>query len=157
MKTRLLILVSAILVTVSTSAQQQNLKAAEEEIIALEKAFAAAIKERDSLKAQSFQLNSYFLAVGIQGMPIHVVQRNRWLENLKFYVTESFSIDDIKVNIYGTTAVALMMYSQKAKVRGNDRSAQFVITDIWVREGEGWKIAERHSSRPEVPDSSRPK
>lgn len=138
-------------------AQQQSSKTPQDEIIELEKAFASAIKSQDTTRAKQFQTETYFLAIGVQGMPLQVVPRSRWLANLKDYVTESFNIDDIKVNVYGNTAVAMLLCTQKATVRGQDRSAQFVLTDIWVKGEKGWQIAERHSSRPEIPAVVRPK
>ena len=54
-------------------------------------------------------------------------------------------------NVYWNTAVALLLFTQKATTGGQDRSAQFDITDIWVKADESWLIIERHSSRPEVP------
>ena len=53
-------------------------------------------------------------------------------------------------NVYGNTSIALLLFTQKATTGGQDRSAQFDITDIWVKAGESWLITERHSSRPEV-------
>jgi len=143
-----------LITVVTTRAQQSSPNAAEQEIINLEKAFAAAIKNRDSVQTKQMQRDSYFLAVGVKGMPLQVIPQRRWLDNLKVYVVESYSMDDIKVSVYENTAVAMMMFSQKAKVHGQDRRAQFVITDIWVKEWSQWKIAERHSSRPEVRDAS---
>jgi len=133
------------------NAQQADAKTAQDEIIALEKSFAEAIKSRDTVQAKKLQAETYFLAVGIKGQPLRIVPRNRWLLNLQRYVVESYSIDDIKVNVYGNTAVALLLFTQKATTGEGDRSAQFVLTDIWVKEGNTWLIAERHSSRPEVP------
>ena len=132
-----------------SSYAQQSVNTVQEEIIALEKSFAEAIKARDSVQASSMQAETYFLAVGVQGKPLQVIPRSRWLQNLKNYVVESYSIDDIKVNVYGNTAVALLLFTQKATSGGKDRSAQFLLTDIWVKEDKGWVIAERHSSRPE--------
>ena len=132
-------------------AQQQSLKTSQEEIIDLEKSFATAIKSQDTVQAKKFLSDTYFLAIGVQGLPLRITPREQWLSVLKVYITESFSIDDIKVNIYGNTAVAMLMYTQKATVRGQDRSAQFVLTDIWMHGNKGWLITERHSSRPEVP------
>lgn len=120
-----------------------------DEIVTLEKSFADAVKAQDSLKAGQLQSDSFFLAIGIQNTPLQIITKPQWLSTLKYYVTESYSIDDISVNIYGSTAIVIMLYTQKAMVRGQDRSAQFLITDIWNKESAGWKIAERHSSRPE--------
>ncbi len=140
-----------------TLAQQSSLKTPQEEIIALEKSFAEAIKTQDTVQTKKFQSETYFLSIAVQGMPLQIVPKERWLSGLKDYVTESFSIDDIKVNVYGNTAVAILLYSQKAIVHGQDRSAQFVLTDIWVKENKRWMIVERHSSRPEMPAVTRPK
>ncbi len=149
------LLATTILTTVSMA--QQSFKTPQEEIIYLEKSFAVAIKSQDTVQTKKFLSDRYFLAIGVQGMPLQIVSREHWLSGLKDYVTESFSIDDIKVNIYGSTAVAMLMYSQKATVRGQDRSAQFMLTDIWIKGDKGWMITERHSSRPEIPVTTRPK
>ena len=140
-----------------TTAQLPGFKTAQEEIIHLENSFATAIMNQDVEQTKKLQADTYFLAIGVQGMPLQIIPREKWLLGLKDYVTESFSIDDIKVNVYGNTAVALLMYSQKATVRGQDRSAQFILTDIWIKEDNDWVIAERHSSRPETTAVIRPK
>ena len=134
-----------------TKGQQQSSKTPQEQIIDLEKSFAAAIKTQDTMETKMFQADTYFLAYTVQGMPIQIVPKQDWLTLLKDYVTESFTIDDIKVNVYGNTAIAMLMYTQKATVRGQDRSGQFVLTDIWYKGNKGWLIAERHSSRPGPP------
>lgn len=59
------------------------------------------------------------------------------LADLKYYVTESFSIDDIRVSVYGETAVVFMLFTQKATVAVQGLSAQFVITDVWVKQKDG--------------------
>lgn len=126
---------------------------AEQLIIELEKKWNDAIKRQDLAQMEQFLADSYFLAGGMQGLPLRVVPRERWLENLKSYRVHSYSIDDIKVSVYGDTAIVLMLYTQHATV-GNpptDRSAQFVLTDIWVKQKNGWRVAQRHSSRPEQP------
>ena len=126
-------------------------KQATGEIEAMERLWNEGIKIRDVAVMEDFLSPTYFLAIGIKGQPIKFVARAVWLQNLPNYKVESYSIDDIKISVYGNTAVALMIYTQKAKVEkdGKDRSAQFVITDIWVKTKKGWRVAERHSSRPE--------
>ena len=132
-------------------AQQLSSKTPEEQIIDLERSFAAAIKTRDTMQTKVFQASTYFLAFTMEGSPIQVMPRQAWLNLLKDYVTESYSIDDIKVHVYGNTAIAMMMFTQKALVRGQDRSGQFVITDTWYKQDKDWLIVERHSSRPGPP------
>ena len=157
MKHFITLLVATIILTTVSMAQQQSFKTPQEEITDLEKSFASAIKSQDTVQTKKFLSDTYFLAIAVQGMPLQIVSRVHWLSGLKDYVTESFSIDDIKVNSYGSIAVAMLMYSQKAIVRGQDRSAQFMLTDIWIKGDKGWMIAERHSSRPEIPVTTRPK
>ena len=129
---------------------------AEQQIVELQKQWVAAIKNQDDKRISQLQADGFFLAIGVQGMPLRVVAREAWLGNLKSYVTESYSIDDMRVSVYGDTAVVLMLFTQKATVRGQDRSAQFVITDVWVKQKRGWRVAERHSSRPEPQAAVRP-
>ncbi len=148
MKNRFNLIVVLLTLVTITKGQQKSSNNPMEQIIEREKSFAAAIQTRDTFQTKMFQTENYFLAYTIQGMPIQIVPRQQWLNLLKDYVTESFSIDDIKVNVYGKTAVAMLMFTQKATVRGQERSGQFVITDIWNKEKKGWMIAERHSSRP---------
>ena len=143
-----------------TNGQQHSSKTPQEQIIDLEKSFAAAIKTQDTMQTKMFQADTYFLAYAVQGVPsIQIVPKQSWLNLLKDYVTESFTIDDIKVNVYDNTAVAMLMFTQKATVRGHDRSGQFVLTDIWYKGNKGWLIAERHSTRPgpPVPAGMQPK
>jgi ketosteroid isomerase-like protein len=121
----------------------------EKEIVELETQWASAIQKQDELQMSNFLSDNYFLAIAIQGMPLKIVPKVAWLENLKFYKTDALHIDDISAHVYGNTAVVSMLFTQKATVRGQDRSGQFMITDIWVQQDIGWRVAERHSSRPE--------
>lgn len=150
MKRFFIILLAILIAERTVVAQQPKVKTAQEEIIELEKSFAELVKSQDTNQIKKLQSETYFLAVGVQGKPLQIIPRNRWLKNLKNYVVDSYSIDDMKVNVYGNSAVALMLFTQKATSYGQDRSAQFLLTDIWVKEDNGWVIAERHSSRPEA-------
>lgn len=56
---------------------QQQSPTAREEIIELEKSFAAAIKSQDTMQTKKFQADTYFLAIGVQGTSIQIVPRER--------------------------------------------------------------------------------
>jgi ketosteroid isomerase-like protein len=109
-----------------------------------------AILRRDVAAMDNFLADSYFLAIGIEGKPLVVVTRPQWLQTLKAYQLESQSIDDMQVRVYGDTAVVLMTYRQTGTTPGNrDISGNFLLTDIWIKTSNGWRVAERHSSRQE--------
>lgn len=127
-----------------------------QQILELERLWVGAIQRRDKAAMVNFLADGYFLAIGAAGGRLKVVPRAAWLETLSVYETRSFSFDDVQVHTYGDTAVVVMLFSQEATVRGQDRSAQFVITDIWVKGPNGWRVAERHSSRPEPALAARP-
>jgi ketosteroid isomerase-like protein len=130
----------------------------EQQVTELQKQWVAAIKDQDDKRISQLQADGFFLAVGVQGQPLRIVPRERWLESLKFYKIHSHNIDDMNVSVYGDTAVVLMLYTQQATVgrTPTDRSAQFLITDIWVKRKGGWRVVERHSSRPEQPPAPGP-
>ena len=106
---------------------------------------------------EQFLADSYFLGVAREGRPLDIVPRKDWLNNLKNYKVESFNIDEIKVNVYGKTAVVLMLFTQKALVGRGRRDGQLLITDIWVKQKKGWRVAERHSTLIERPAAVQPK
>jgi ketosteroid isomerase-like protein len=124
-----------------------------DEVRRAEEDWNAAIDRRDVRTMERFLAPGYFLAIGVEGQPLQIVPRETWLRNLELYDIQSYSIDDMRVNIYQNTAVVTMLFTQQAVVgpQRRDRSAQFFITDIWIRDDDRWKVAERHSSRPERP------
>ena len=151
-----------ILVAVASSALAQSPtakvnNAAQQEIIDLEKKWNGDIQRQDLALMEQFLADSYFLAVAREGRPLDIVPRKDWLNNLKNYKVESFNIDEIKVNVYGKTAVVLMLFTQKALVGRGRRDGQFLITDIWVKQKKGWRVAERHSIRFEQTAAVQPK
>ena len=127
-----------------------------EHITKLEKDWAAAIQRQDIAAMDQFLSPRYSLFIAVQGDRLKIVPRAVWLDTLKVYETKAFNIDDSQVHIYGDAAIVLMLVTQQAVVRGQDRSGQFLITDVWVKEAPGWRVAERHSSRPEPKAAARP-
>jgi hypothetical protein len=125
------------------------------EIVALEQAWNRDIRLHDPTLIEHYLADGFFLTVGRQGRPLGMVTRGYWLKNLRSYIVESSNIDDIIVHVYGTTAVVVMLYTQKATVgpQQADRSGQFFITDVWVKQNDTWRVAERHSVIAEPPSS----
>jgi ketosteroid isomerase-like protein len=129
---------------------------AEAEVVEMERQWAAAFQRKDIAGLQRLMADGYALIIAVEGLPLQIVPRDAWLESLDAYEIDEVGIDQVYVRVYEGVAVVALLWRQKARLRGQDRSAQFALVDIWVRQDGGWRIAERHSSRPEHPGSARP-
>jgi ketosteroid isomerase-like protein len=127
-----------------------------DQFAALERDWAAAIQKQDVASMERFLSPQYSLFIAVQGERLKVIPRAAWLDTLKVYETKAFTIDDLQAHAYGDTAIVLMLCTQQATVKGQDRSGQFLITDVWVKGASGWRVTERHSSRPEPKMAARP-
>lgn len=123
----------------------------------LERKWAEAFARKDVAALQGMMADRYALVIAVEDLPLQVVGRDAWLEALDHYEIEEASVQHIHVRIYDCVAVVVMLWRQKASLHGADRSAVLMLTDIWVNVGGEWKLAERHSSRPEHPGAARPR
>lgn len=129
---------------------------AEAQISALERQWANAFQRKDMAALQNLMADGYSLVIAVQDMPLQVVPRDAWLSSLSEYEISDAHVDSIHVRVYGDVAVAVMLWHQFASLAGQDRTAQFMLTDIWTHSAKGWRLSERHSSRPEHPGAARP-
>jgi ketosteroid isomerase-like protein len=112
------------------------------EIERLANEWTQAIQRKDRDALESLLGEGYMLqAPGIGRMP-----RAEWLATVAVYDIHSFSFDDVDVLTYGDFAVMRSRYTQQATVRGQDRSAVFLVTDVWVRRDGRWQVVSRHTS-----------
>lgn len=68
--------------------------------------------------------------------------------SLKQYVITDIRVGDIVVRVYGETATAAYPYYQRATSHGDDLTGDYVILDVWRKQGDNsWKISARYSTR----------
>ncbi len=114
----------------------------EQEVRAASAAWAEAIKRRDVAAAERILAAEYALmASGIGEMP-----RAKWLASLDDYVVDSYEFNDVRVHVYGETAVMRSRYRQTATLFGEDRSGEMLVTDVWVKRDGRWQVVARHTS-----------
>jgi ketosteroid isomerase-like protein len=130
--------------------------AAEQQIIALTHEWTRAFQSRDVSRLRDLTTDDYFAMIGVGGRSFQRTDKTRWLEVVPLYETARGSIDDMAVQVLGDVAIVHSLYTQEASIRGQDRSGQFVLTDLWVRRDGQWKMAQRLSSRPEPAGAVRP-
>lgn len=79
-----------------------------------------------------------------------IMPREKWLANIPNYICEEFEFKEMEVREYGNTGIVQSFYFQKANFNGQDRSGDFLITDVWVKHTDGWKVGHRHTSYKKV-------
>lgn len=107
-------------------------------------AFTRCIVERDRSLAEDVLDDGYALVL-VHPAPA-VMPRERWLDVLPDYVCDRYDERDRTVDIDGDCATVLQRVDMSATVLGEDRSGVFVISDVWRRRPEGWRIWRRHST-----------
>jgi ketosteroid isomerase-like protein len=116
--------------------------AIESEIRAAAAQWSEAIARRDVAACEHILGTEYALmAPGIGEMP-----RAQWLAGLPDYVVHSYEFRDVRVHVYGESAVMRSRYTQTATVAGKDRSGEMLVTDVWVRRDGRWQVVARHTS-----------
>jgi ketosteroid isomerase-like protein len=60
---------------------------------------------------------------------------------------DSLSMENLKVQVYGDTAVATAMNVVKGIYKGKDVSGKYMFTDTWIKLGGRWQCVATHSSR----------
>lgn len=63
-------------------------------------------------------------------------------------------IHEVSVNIIGDTAILLNKITLLAEVRGKEVTNPFVVTEVYVKEGNNWKIASLSFTRLVTPENS---
>ena len=75
-----------------------------------------------------------------------VMPRARWLVVLDDYLVHSYEIEEQRGDVDEDVAAVLSRVDMRATVLGEDRSGRFVISDVWRRGHDGWRVWRRHSS-----------
>jgi ketosteroid isomerase-like protein len=62
------------------------------------------------------------------------------------YTCTSFHLDEVKVKVYGDTAVVFGLETEKSTYKGKDSSGQYRFTDVFVKRNGVWQAVASHSS-----------
>ncbi|HVE73589.1 MAG TPA: nuclear transport factor 2 family protein [Mycobacteriales bacterium] len=106
--------------------------------------FRSCVVDRNTELAQRV-LDDEFTLVLVVPQPA-VMPRARWLEVLPDYLVDEWDVEHVEVHQDGDVAAVLQRVRMRATVLGEDRSGTFVISDIWRRRADGWRVWRRHST-----------
>lgn len=60
---------------------------------------------------------------------------------------ESFHLDELKVRVFGETAIAYGLETEKSKYQGKDTSGQYRFTDVFIKRNGRWQAISTHLTR----------
>jgi ketosteroid isomerase-like protein len=137
----LLIITLALAMPVLTRAADTNSPAASSAtdkaaIIKMEKDWAVAFVKKDTAKMLSLgSPDCWFTSSAGE-----VVTLEDFVGDVKSgaYTVRSMHIDDLKVRLYGDTAVVLGLETEKSRYKGQDSSGQYRYTDTWLKRDGRW-------------------
>jgi len=114
---------------------------AQDGVLDLVQRWAAAEAHNDTATLDGL-LDGGFAGVGPFGF---ILTRDQWLARFtNGLVNRSFTVTDLQVRDYGTTAVGIGVLAQETSWQGSDNSGRFRVTLVAVQAGEGWRLAHVH-------------
>jgi len=115
----------------------------------LENEWIRSVREGDLPALGRVLSPDFTFTVAVAGRPLSTIDRDAYVHRAKGYTVRESKFDEIVARVYGDVAVVTARYSQKASLHGRDRSAEFLLTDTWLKLDGQWLAAARVSSRPE--------
>ena len=122
-----------------------NKSAAEEELLKVEKEFAETIVNND-LEGLGRVVADDWIIIDPNG---EIVARARFFEVIKSgsLTHEIMESEDLRVRIYGDSAVVTAVTRTKGKFMGQEFSTQERATDVFVKRGGRWRCVTTHLTR----------
>jgi ketosteroid isomerase-like protein len=119
--------------------------AAEREITALEHAWAKAYVDRDVATLDRLEAEEWICTTA-EG---EVLTKAEDIADVKSgaYRATAFKMEEVKVRIYGYTAVVTARQTEVATYKGADASKVLRCTDTWVRRDGRWQCVATHLSQ----------
>jgi ketosteroid isomerase-like protein len=131
-----------LLATFPTLGQSQG--AAEQELVKLENAWIAAIIKRDGDFLKKLYADEY-LFTDSEGALFNKTADISDVVSGKTKI-DSANITDVKVHIYGDTAVVTGLNTLKGSYGGEDMSGPYRFTDVFVKRDGRWQVVATQSS-----------
>jgi ketosteroid isomerase-like protein len=142
---KVLLILFCVLLSVSTFAANGKVSNTDEnKLFALERMWNQAQLTHDSVALKSM-LGDHFVNTEWDGV---VSTRDEFLTEIADpkWSPETMSVEDMRVDFYGTAAVVVGVYRTKGRSHGKKYEHVGRFTDTWVRENANWKCVASHTS-----------
>ena len=91
-------------------------------------------------------IHPQFKLVGVRSTGSVAVDLEQWIEGLKRMDIASLEVRVIECVALDNAIVATVDAQWKVRYLGQLIDERVLLTDVWVRVGDGWQVVRRHSS-----------
>ena len=127
-------------------------EATHKQFLDLETNLMGAVQLRKADTLEQLVSPRFGFSVMIEGREPEVLSRSEWLRLNELHSRlEGFEIRSVAAGTYGDLAMVRAQVTRKGGVGSRDLSGEYVLVDLWGREGGAWKIRYRLVARPVAP------
>jgi hypothetical protein len=146
-----MVLGSAIVAVLLQAAPSAPVDPEKEPFQLLETRVSSAIQMKDIPALEELLAKDFAFSVFLEGRPPQVMSRGEWLKTSGHYTLTGFEIRHLAARVFGKVAVVRLQPIRTATVGATiDRSGEFALVDVWTKDGDAWKLSQRHLSRPDT-------
>jgi ketosteroid isomerase-like protein len=127
------------------AAPKADTASVEQTLLQMERDWTQASLKKDTTMLDKI-LAEDWVAIGFQGTTTNKTQA---LAELKSGVstTQSVELGDMKVRIFGTTAIVTGDNTEKSSYKGKDSSGKYAWTDVFVQRNGRWEAVASQSTK----------
>ncbi len=129
--------------TRSSTIKQQN-KSVEQELMQIEREWVQISVNHDASALDRIEADD-FIYTGVDGTLVTKAQDISDITSGNL-TAESANIEEMKVRVYGDTAVVIGRLTTKGQYKGKDFSGQYRFTDVFVKRNGKWQAVASHAS-----------
>jgi len=149
---KLLMLVLLLPAPSALFAQTKNDRAAAEQLIQMERDWSQADVKKDAAALNRI-LAEDWIGIDFQGTVLNKAEVLRQVAlHSDATATESTELGEMKIRIFGNTALISGTETEKSEYKGKDSSGKYIWTDVFVRRSGRWQAVSSQSTKLVVPE-----
>ena len=120
---------------------------------ALELKLLSAVQGKQLAVVDEMISPNFAWSLALEGRSNAVMSRSEWIRGGDYYDLASFDIGNLSAQTFGKLTLVHFRYTLSGALGTAEVSGGYVVTDLWEKDGKGWKLLRRFVSRPVPPPS----
>ena len=112
----------------------------------MENEYFTAVQKKDNAAIEKMSTDDFSIWMPNEsGDPLPLED---WLQSIATdYSVKSFKIRHMSAHDLGSSVVIKFEVSQTADYKGKEESGEYFVVDLWMKDGDSWKLSDRYISR----------